>query len=179
VKPSRPVSFALKLRIPYWSERTRVRLNGQAVRGVEGGSYLVLAREWTGREKVELDLDLSLHYWVGQMHVDGFRFDLASILARDESGHVLPNPPILWDIESDPLLAGTKLIAEAWDAAGLYQVGSFIGDSWKEWNGRFRDDVRDFFRGQEGTVGRLADRLLGSPDTTGTNSGRPSRASTS
>ena len=105
----------------------------------------------------------SLRYWVREMHVDGFRFDLASILARDASGQPLPNPPVLWDIESDPLLAGTKLIAEAWDAAGLYQVGSFIGDSWKEWNGRFRDDVRDFFRGAPGSVGRMADRLVGSP----------------
>ena len=105
----------------------------------------------------------SLRYWVEVMHVDGFRFDLASILTRDTSGQPLPNPPVLWDIESDPVLAGTKLIAEAWDAAGLYQVGSFIGDSWKEWNGRFRDDVRSFFRGDEGAVGPLADRLLGSP----------------
>src|SRR5215813_13119392 len=105
----------------------------------------------------------SLRYWVEAMHVDGFRFDLASILARDASGQPLPNPPVLWDIESDPVLAGTKLIAEAWDAAGLYQVGGFVGDSWKEWNGRFRDDIRSFFRGEEGTVDRLADRLLGSP----------------
>jgi isoamylase len=105
----------------------------------------------------------SLRYWVEAMHVDGFRFDLASILARDASGEPLPNPPLLWDIESDPVLAGTKLIAEAWDAAGLYQVGSFIGDSWKEWNGRFRDDVRSFFRGDESSVGLFADRLLGSP----------------
>ncbi|HEY7087072.1 MAG TPA: hypothetical protein VH518_03220, partial [Tepidisphaeraceae bacterium] len=78
-------------------------------------------------------------------------------------GQVMPNPPVLLDIESDPALAGTKLIAEAWDATGLYEVGSFIGDSWKEWNGRFRDDVRSFFRGEEGAVGRFADRLLGSP----------------
>jgi isoamylase len=105
----------------------------------------------------------SLRYWVEAMHVDGFRFDLASILARDVSGHPLTNPPVLWDIESDPALAGTKLIAEAWDAAGLYQVGSFIGDSWKEWNGRFRDDVRAFFRGEPGAVARVADRLVGSP----------------
>jgi isoamylase len=105
----------------------------------------------------------SLRYWVEEMHVDGFRFDLAAILARDESGEVMPHPPVLWDIESDPALAGTKLIAEAWDAAGLYEVGSFIGDSWKEWNGKFRDDVRSFFRGEEGSVGRFADRLLGSP----------------
>ncbi len=109
----------------------------------------------------------SLRYWVETMHVDGFRFDLASILARDASGQVLPNPPVLWDIESDPRLAGTKLIAEAWDAAGLYQVGSFTGDSWKEWNGRFRDDVRGFLRGEEGSVERFADRLIGSPSLYG------------
>jgi isoamylase len=106
----------------------------------------------------------SLRYWVEAMHVDGFRFDLASILARDASGRPMPNPPVLWDIDTDPVLAGTKLIAEAWDAAGLYQVGSFIGDSWKEWNGRFRDDVRDFLRGAPGSVVRIADRILGSPD---------------
>ena len=109
----------------------------------------------------------SLRYWVEEMHVDGFRFDLASILARDSDGHVMSNPPVLWDIETDPVLAGTKMIAEAWDAAGLYQVGSFVGDSWKEWNGRFRDDVRDFFRGAEGSVTRLADRFLGSPQIYG------------
>jgi glycogen operon protein len=109
----------------------------------------------------------SLRYWVEEMHVDGFRFDLASILSRDASGCPLPHPPVLWDIESDPRLAGTKLIAEAWDAAGLYQVGSFVGDAWKEWNGRFRDDVRDFFRGEPGSVRRVADRLLGSPEVYG------------
>ena len=106
----------------------------------------------------------SLRYWVQEMHVDGFRFDLASILARDSSGHPLANPPVLWDIESDPSLAGTKMIAEAWDAAGLYQVGSFVGDSWKEWNGRFRDDVRGFFRGEPGSVRSVADRIVGSPE---------------
>ncbi|HEX3985862.1 MAG TPA: glycogen debranching protein GlgX [Acidobacteriaceae bacterium] len=105
----------------------------------------------------------SLHYWVEEMHVDGFRFDLASILSRDESGNLMSSPPVLWDIDSDPVLAGTKLIAEAWDAAGLYQVGSFPGHSWREWNGRFRDDLRSFFRGDQDTVGRLADRLIGSP----------------
>ncbi len=109
----------------------------------------------------------SLRYWVEAMHVDGFRFDLASILSRDSSGNVIPNPPVLWDIESDPALAGTKLIAEAWDAAGLYQVGNFVGDSWKEWNGQFRDDVRNFFRGEEGSVDRFVDRLLGSPSLYG------------
>ena len=109
----------------------------------------------------------SLRYWVDQMHVDGFRFDLASVLERDESGNLMPNPPVLWDIESDPTLAGTKLIAEAWDAAGLYQVGGFIGDSWKEWNSRFRDDVRRFFRGDEGSVAPFADKLVGSPQIYG------------
>jgi glycogen operon protein len=109
----------------------------------------------------------SLRYWVGQMHVDGFRFDLASILVRDEKGQPLPNPPVLWDIESDPLLTGTKLIAEAWDAAGLYQVGSFIGDTWQEWNDRFRDDVRRFLRAENGSVQRVAARILGSPDIYG------------
>ena len=109
----------------------------------------------------------SLRYWVDRMHVDGFRFDLASILTRDESGRPLPNPPVLWDIETDPLLAGTKLIAEAWDAAGLYQVGSFVGDTWQEWNGRFRDDVRRFLKGADGSVPGMAARLLGSPDIFG------------
>jgi glycogen operon protein len=109
----------------------------------------------------------SVRYWVQEMHVDGFRFDLASILSRDSFGHVMSNPPVLWDLESDPTLAGTKMIAEAWDAAGLYQVGSFVGDSWKEWNGRFRDDVRDFFRGADYSVTRIADRSLGSPDIYG------------
>jgi isoamylase len=109
----------------------------------------------------------SLRCWVEEMHVDGFRFDLASILTRDSLGHSMANPPVLWDIETDPALAGTKFIAEAWDAAGLYQVGSFIGDSWKEWNGRFRDDIRSFFRSEDGTVTRLADRFLGSPEIYG------------
>ena len=105
----------------------------------------------------------SLRYWVEEMHVDGFRFDLASVLARDMTGNVMANPPVLWDIESNPALAGVKMIAEAWDAAGLYQVGQFVGDSWKEWNGRFRDDVRSFFIGSDKTVAALADRLVGSP----------------
>jgi isoamylase len=109
----------------------------------------------------------SLRYWVQTMHVDGFRFDLASILSRDQSGQVIPTPPVLWDIESDPILAGVKLIAEAWDAAGLYQVGSFIGDSWQEWNGRFRDDVRSFFRAEEGSIEPFVDRLIGSPSLYG------------
>ena len=118
----------------------------------------------------------SLRYWVREMHVDGFRFDLASILSRDETGQPLKNPPVLWDIESDPVLAGTKLIAEAWDAAGLYQVGSFVGDSWKEWNGRFRDDVRSFLKGDNGTVSRVATRILGSPDLYGQEEREPEQS---
>lgn len=106
----------------------------------------------------------SLRYWVSEMHVDGFRFDLASILSRDRDGRPMASPPILWDIESDPILTNVKLIAEAWDAAGLYQVGSFVGDSWKEWNGRFRDDLRAFLKGDNGMAREMAFRLSGSPD---------------
>lgn len=109
----------------------------------------------------------SLRHWVEHFHVDGFRFDLASVLARDESGQPVPRPPILWDLDTDPVLAGTKLIAEAWDAAGLYQVGSFSGERWQEWNGRFRDDVRHFLKGDTGQVTQVAQRLIGSPDIYG------------
>ena len=118
----------------------------------------------------------SLHFWVTEMHVDGFRFDLASILSRDETGEPVRNPPILWDIESDPVLAGVKLIAEAWDATGLYQVGSFVGDSWKEWNGKFRDDLRRFLRGDEGTISSLVTRLIGSPDIYGHEEREPEQS---
>ena len=118
----------------------------------------------------------SLSYWVREMHVDGFRFDLASILTRDEQGRPLANPPVLWDIETDPVLSGVKLIAEAWDAAGLYQVGSFVGDSWKEWNGRFRDDVRSFFKGDPDTLSRFVSRLLGSPDIYGHEEREPEQS---
>ncbi len=106
----------------------------------------------------------SLRYWVQEMHVDGFRFDLASILARDEKGRPLERPHALFSIETDPSLVDTKLIAEPWDAAGLYQVGSFIGDRWQEWNGRFRDDVRAFLKGAPGMATHLTNRLIGSPD---------------
>ena len=118
----------------------------------------------------------SLRYWVREMHVDGFRFDLASVLARDEQGRPMASPPVLWDIESDPVLANVKLIAEAWDAAGLYQVGSFAGDSWKEWNGRFRDDVRAFLKSDNGMVRALAYRLTGSPDVYGHESREPEQS---
>ena len=118
----------------------------------------------------------SLRYWVQEMHVDGFRFDLASILSRDINGEPQTNPPILWDIETDPVLSGTKLIAEAWDAAGLYQVGDFFGERWKEWNGRFRDDVRSFVKGDQGFAGCLAQRFLASPDIFGHRNREPEQS---
>jgi glycogen operon protein len=149
-----------------------------SLRGLDNGTYYLLAADraryadYTGTGNTlnandavvrRLILD-SLRYWVADMHVDGFRFDLASVLSRDESGRPLQRPPVLWDIESDPVLAGTKLIAEAWDAAGLYQVGSFAGDAWQEWNGRFRDDVRRFVKSDDDSVLPFAYRCFGSPD---------------
>ena len=147
-------------------------------RGLENGAYYILEEDkslyanYTGCGNTlnanhaivrRLIMD-SLRYWVAVMHVDGFRFDLASVLSRDERGRPMETPPILWEIESDPALAGTKLIAEAWDAAGLYQVGTFVGERWVEWNGKFRDDVRSFFKGDRDTVSKLASRFLASPD---------------
>ena len=106
-----------------------------------------------------------LRYWTAVMHVDGFRFDLASILGRDVNGDVLSHPPLLESISRDPILARVKLIAEAWDAAGLNQVGNFPSyGRWSEWNGYYRDDVRRFWRGDKGMVSRFASRLCGSDD---------------
>lgn len=105
-----------------------------------------------------------LRHWVHNYHIDGFRFDLASILCRDRTGHLLPHSPLVELISEDPMLADTKLIAEAWDAAGAYQVGAFGGRRWSEWNGLFRDDIRKFWRGDEGRTGVLATRLSGSSD---------------
>lgn len=106
----------------------------------------------------------SLRYWVRHMHVDGFRFDLASVLSRDENGFPLENPPILWSIDSDPILSQTKIIAEPWDAAGLHQVSDFTGDRWVVWNDMFRDDFRKFVKGDSGMVTHIASRIMGSPD---------------
>ncbi len=105
-----------------------------------------------------------LRHWVHNYHVDGFRFDLASILSRDRQGKLVPNPPLIEVIAEDPLLADTKVIAEAWDAAGAYQVGSFGDLRWAEWNGRYRDDVRRFWRGDKGLMGAFVTRLAGSSD---------------
>jgi glycogen operon protein len=106
-----------------------------------------------------------LQFWVADMHVDGLRFDLASVMGRDYQGHILVEPPVVEMISEDGLLRDTKLIAEPWDAAGLYQVGAFpYGRRWSEWNGQYRDDVRRFWRGEPGMAGALATRLCGSAD---------------
>ncbi|MGZ4959056.1 MAG: glycogen debranching protein GlgX [Methylomonas sp.] len=105
-----------------------------------------------------------LEYWVREMHVDGFRFDLASALARGEDGAVMQDPPLVWGIELSEQLARTKLIAEAWDASGLYQVGNFPGYRWGEWNGMYRDAIRRYLRGDKGIISEVATRLCGSSD---------------
>lgn len=105
-----------------------------------------------------------LRYWVIEMHVDGFRFDLGSILGRDQNGKILENPPTLERIAEDAVLRKTKIIAEAWDAGGAYQVGGFPGGRWAEWNDRYRDDVRLFWRGDPGMAHHFATRLTGSSD---------------
>lgn len=109
-----------------------------------------------------------LRYWVSEYHVDGFRFDLASILSRDQNGAPMKNPPLLESLEHDPILTGTKLIAEAWDAGGLYQVGSFPSwGRWAEWNGKYRDDIRRYLKGDGLPVDCVIDRFMGSPSLYG------------
>ena len=106
-----------------------------------------------------------LRYWASEYHIDGFRFDLASILGRDQNGAPLSNPPLLESLAYDPVLSKCKLVAEAWDAGGLYQVGSFPAyGRWAEWNGKYRDAVRRFIKGDEGMAGEIATRIQGSPD---------------
>jgi len=105
-----------------------------------------------------------LRHWVHNYHIDGFRFDLASILSRDRRGNLVANPPLVELIAEDPMLRDTKIIAEAWDAAGAFQVGSFGGDRWAEWNGHYRDDVRRYWRGDPGLRPAVATRLAGSSD---------------
>jgi glycogen operon protein len=161
-----------------------------SLRGLENGVYYTLEEDpsryanYTGTGNTLNANDAvvrrlirdSLRHWVADMHVDGFRFDLASILTRDAAGKPIPRPPVLSDIESDPVLAGTKLIAEAWDAGGLYQVGTFVGDAWQEWNGRFRDDVRRFVKGDDGMVRNVAARFCGSPDLYGHEEREPEQS---
>ncbi len=159
-------------------------------RGLANRSYYILERDrrhytnysgcgntFNGNHPVGLRLILdSLRYWVNEMHVDGFRFDLASILTRDGRGQPMLRPPLLLGIETEPELAGTDLIAEAWDAAGLYQVGAFPGQRFREWNGPFRDDVRRFLRGDDATIEALMARLVGSPDLFNGERDRPTRS---
>jgi isoamylase len=149
-----------------------------SLRGIDNSVYYWLNddkrfyRDFTGTGQTinaahpvvrDLILD-ALRYWVMEMHVDGFRFDLASVLGRDRSGGVLADAPFLERIAEDPILRDTKLIAEAWDAAGAYQVGSFSDRRWAEWNGHFRDDVRRFWRGDDGMMSSFASRICGSSD---------------
>jgi len=159
-------------------------------RGLANQSYYILERDrskytnysgcgntFSGNHPVGLRLILdSLCYWVEEMHIDGFRFDLASILTRDTRGTPMLRPPLILGLETEPALAGTELIAEAWDAAGLYQVGAFPGQRWSEWNGPFRDDVRRFLRGDDGTIEALMARVVGSPDIFDGPRDRPSRS---
>jgi glycogen operon protein len=105
-----------------------------------------------------------LEYWVAEMHVDGFRFDLASVLIRDHTGAPMYRAPTPWSIEFSRVMANTKIIAEAWDAGGLYHVGDFPGFRWAEWNGKYRDVIRRFVRGEGGLVGEVAMRVSGSSD---------------
>jgi isoamylase len=117
-----------------------------------------------------------LEFWVREMHVDGFRFDEGSILSRDENGAPMEHPPIIWRIEFEEALADTKVIAEAWDAAGLYQIGYFPGMRWGEWNGRYRDSIRRFVAGQPGLVGEVATRIAGSADLYQNNGRAPANS---
>ena len=147
-------------------------------KGLENQVYYILSGEnshytnysgcgntFNGNHPVSRELIFHcLRHWVHNYHVDGFRFDLASILSRDRNGNLVPNPPLVETIAEDPMLADTKVIAEAWDAAGAYQVGSFGDLRWAEWNGRYRDDVRRFWRGDSGLVGAFATRVSGSSD---------------
>ena len=147
-------------------------------RGIDNAIFYMLAgdkryyRDYTGtgntvnaNHPVVRDYIIgALRYWVVEMHVDGFRFDLASVLGRDENGALLADAPLLTRIAEDPILRDVKLIAEAWDAAGAYQVGSFSERRWAEWNGRYRDDVRCFWRGDDGMLGIFASRICGSSD---------------
>jgi glycogen operon protein len=147
-------------------------------RGIDNSIFYMLAddkrsyRDYTGTGNtinanhpvVRDHILTALRYWVVEMHVDGFRFDLAAVLGRGRSGNLLHNPPLLERIAEDPILRDVKIIAEAWDAAGAYEVGSFSERRWAEWNGRYRDDVRRFWRGDDGMLGLFASRICGSAD---------------
>ena len=156
-------------------------------RGIENSIFYMLAddrqgyRDYTGTGNtinanhpvVRDHILTALRYWVVEMHVDGFRFDLASVLGRGRCGNLLPNPPLLERIAEDPILRDVKIIAEAWDAAGAYEVGRFSECRWAEWNGQYRDDVRRFWRGDEGCLGLFAQRICGSADLYSTSGKGP------
>ncbi|MGQ1927738.1 glycogen debranching protein GlgX [Ornithobacterium rhinotracheale] len=154
------------------------RNNGPTLcfRGIENSSYYMMSHDFhflnftgTGNTMnanhsvVRRMITDSLNYWVEKMHIDGFRFDLASVLSRDEHGNPLYNSPVLWSIDSNPILSRTKIIAEPWDAAGLYQVNNFSGDRWIIWNDKFRDAIRRFVKGDAGQVEKIVNRIMGSP----------------
>ncbi len=133
--------------------------------GAHYSNYSGCGNTFAGNHSISRELIFHcLRHWVHNYHVDGFRFDLASILSRDRYGNLMPNPPLVETIAEDPMLADTKIIAEAWDAAGAYQVGSFGDLRWAEWNGRYRDDVRRFWRGDSGLLPAFATRFCGSSD---------------
>jgi isoamylase len=117
-----------------------------------------------------------LEFWVTEMHVDGFRLDLASVLSRGEDGEPMYHAPVLWSIEFSDVLGPSRLIAEAWDAAGLYQVGDFPGFRWLEWNGKYRDTLRRFLRGEPGLIADVATRLMGSSDLYAANGRNPTNS---
>jgi isoamylase len=147
-------------------------------RGIDNSIYYILAedrrhyKDFTGTGNtiranhpvVRDHIMTALRYWVVEMHVDGFRFDLAAVLGRGASGEMLTNPPLLERIAEDPILREVRIIAEAWDAAGAYEVGHFSQRRWAEWNGRYRDEVQRFWRGDEGMLGLFASRICGSAD---------------
>ena len=158
----------------------------QSFRGIDNSIYYILddrgkQRDLTGcgntlncNHPVVRDLILeSLRYWVTEMHVDGFRFDLASVLRRDRSGHMMHEGPLIEHITEDPILREVKLIAEPWDLAGGYLVGAFGGEAWSEWNAQYRDDVRRFWRGDRGAKGNFALRITGSQDLYGDDGRTP------
>jgi glycogen operon protein len=164
--------------------------NGPTIsfRGLDNDTYYMLTPDgyyfnfsgtgntFNGNHPVTRDFVVScLRYWASEYHIDGFRFDLASILDRDQHGAPLANPPLLESLANDPVLRDCKLVAEAWDAGGLYQVGSFPDyHHWGEWNGRYRDVIRRFLKGDSGLVGELATRIAGSPDLYATRGTRAS-----
>ena len=159
-------------KIPYFKELgvTAVELmpvqefNEHQVIGINPQTGHPLRNYWGYDPVVRDHIYTALRYWVVEMHIDGFRFDLAAVLGRGRSGNLLPNPPLLERIAEDPILRDVKIIAEAWDAAGAYEVGSFSERRWAEWNGQYRDDVRRFWRGDDGFLGVFAQRICGSAD---------------